>query len=242
MFIWKRKKCKKRLSSLRSVFDQKKGFEIGGPSKLFLSDVFPVYDWVHSVDNCNFRDTTLWEKDFKGAEYRHSARKYGVRYIAEGTALPVEDEKYDFVLSSHCIEHIANPLNALEEWKRILKPGGFVVLVFPDKNFTFDHRRAYTSFEHLLTDYNLGTSEHDLSHLSEILKLHDLRLDPDAGLDFNSFKERSEKNTVNRALHHHVFSQEVMRQCFSCFDLDVVCQEFVPPFHQIIIGKKRDPS
>lgn len=38
----------------------------------------------------------------------------------------------DFVASSHCLEHLANPVNALARWLEVLKPGGFAVVSVPD--------------------------------------------------------------------------------------------------------------
>ncbi|PYL73305.1 MAG: hypothetical protein DMF22_01865 [Verrucomicrobia bacterium] len=32
--------------------------------------------------------------------------------------------KYDFLLASHCLEHMANPLCAFQEWLRVLKKKG----------------------------------------------------------------------------------------------------------------------
>ena len=36
----------------------------------------------------------------------------------------VEDNSFDFVHSSHCLEHMRSPDIALDNWIRILKPGG----------------------------------------------------------------------------------------------------------------------
>lgn len=46
----------------------------------------------------------------------------------------VEDEKFDFVYSSHCLEHIPNVELALENWWRILKPGGHLILLLPERD------------------------------------------------------------------------------------------------------------
>jgi hypothetical protein len=88
---------------------------------------------------------------------------------------------------------------------------GALVLVLPKKSSNFDHRRPFTTFEHLLQDYGNDVFEDDLTHLGEILALHDLSLDPLAG-NFEQFKARSLDNLSNRALHHHVFEPEVVRR------------------------------
>lgn len=43
-------------------------------------------------------------------------------------------ESYDTVHSSHCLEHLFRPAEALGEWWKLVKPGGYLVLVVPDEN------------------------------------------------------------------------------------------------------------
>ncbi len=51
---------------------------------------------------------------------------------------------FDFVLASHLIEHIPNPIGWFEQVAEILRPGGIASLVVPDKRFCFDARRDVT--------------------------------------------------------------------------------------------------
>ena len=189
----------------------KDGIEIGGPSQLFKFRL-PLYWKIRNLDCVNFSDQTVWEGSIReGKTFTWLRGKKGCQFISDGTSLPkIESETYDFVLSSNCLEHIANPLKALEEWKRILKSHGALIIVLPNKESNFDHRRPFTPFNHLLEDYNNKTTEQDLTHLDEILELHDLQLDPPAG-DLENFKQRSLNNFKNRTLHHHVFNLETMR-------------------------------
>lgn len=39
--------------------------------------------------------------------------------------------QYDYIFSSHCLEHVVNPIAALEHWKTRLKPGGVLFLYLP---------------------------------------------------------------------------------------------------------------
>ena len=124
-----------------------------------------------------------------------------------------KDKKYDFVLSSNNLEHIANPLKALKEFSRIVKPDGTILVLVPEKTETFDHNRDYTTFEHLLEDYKSDTGEDDLSHLPDIIEKHDYSLDPECG-GKQKFIERAKKNLENRCLHHHVFEEETLRKSY----------------------------
>ena len=40
----------------------------------------------------------------------------------------------DFVFSSHLLEHLVDPITALREWWRILRPGGYMVLYLPHED------------------------------------------------------------------------------------------------------------
>lgn len=46
----------------------------------------------------------------------------------------VSDASYDWVYSSHCLEHLLHPEIALHNWWRILKPGGTLILYVPHRN------------------------------------------------------------------------------------------------------------
>lgn len=46
----------------------------------------------------------------------------------------VKDETYDFIHSSHCLEHVRDPKETLGNWIRICKPTGHLVLVVPDED------------------------------------------------------------------------------------------------------------
>jgi SAM-dependent methyltransferase len=46
----------------------------------------------------------------------------------------VPDCSFDFVHSSHCLEHLHDPCVALENWLRVLKPGGYLIVMIPDED------------------------------------------------------------------------------------------------------------
>ncbi len=81
----------------------------------------------------------------------------------------VDSESLDFVVASHILEHLANPLRILVDIYRVLKPGGVVLILLPDRRKTFDHGRDPTSLEHIAHDFEVGMLEVDDEHLLDFI-------------------------------------------------------------------------
>lgn len=88
-------------------------------------------------------------------------------YYGHACLLPFHNRSLDYVVASHVLEHVANPVAALAEWLRVLKPGGLIYLVVPDRRQTWDHTRPLTSVDHLLDDYARGTTACDPTHIDD---------------------------------------------------------------------------
>lgn len=235
---------RERVRNFRSVtrlFRNKYGIEIGGPSRMFsYKGLIPVYMVIKKLDGCNYSAQTIWEKT-KSSEsnLKYSCLKEGSQYISDATDLSqLPDAKYDFIISSNCLEHIANPFKAIQEWLRVIKKDGLILLVLPDKDFCFDRNRPVTKFSHLLSDFENDTPENDLTHLDEILSLHDIIMDKQAGT-LEQFKARSMNNIENRALHHHVFDLELLCEIYNYFNLKIL-KTYKKGQDYIILGKKND--
>jgi predicted SAM-dependent methyltransferase len=84
------------------------------------------------------------------------------------TLCTIEDAQYDFVIASHVVEHCRNPIGAIENMLRVLRPDGTIFLAIPDKRFTFDAPRPITPYEHIARDYMEGPESSDLEHYQEI--------------------------------------------------------------------------
>lgn len=79
----------------------------------------------------------------------------------DGIKLPFEDESHDYVYSSHVLEHTPHPIPVLIEWFRVLKTGGYMVIVVPHQylyekklkkpsNWNTDHKRFYLPWNLLM--------------------------------------------------------------------------------------------
>jgi ubiquinone/menaquinone biosynthesis C-methylase UbiE len=66
----------------------------------------------------------------------------------------VADQTFDFIFSSHCLEHMRDPYEALSNWIRVVRPGGYLVISVPDEDlyeqgvwpstFNSDHKFSFT--------------------------------------------------------------------------------------------------
>jgi SAM-dependent methyltransferase len=78
------------------------------------------------------------------------------------------DGSLDFVIANHVVEHIEDPVGALENLVRVLRPGGVLFLALPDARHTFDvSRERTTTIEHLLRDHDQGPEISRAEHYHE---------------------------------------------------------------------------
>lgn len=57
---------------------------------------------------------------------------YGqIDYVSEITAIPVEAGSFDVVICTEVLEHVPDPIGAVREMGRVLKPGGTLLLTAP---------------------------------------------------------------------------------------------------------------
>jgi SAM-dependent methyltransferase len=222
-----------------------RGLEIGGPSQFFQPrGEFPIYSVAQNIDNVNYSLRTFWEGQLQeGRNFKYKGDKSpGHQFIREASDLSnVTASTYDFVASSHTLEHCANPIKALNEWRRVLRVDGWLVLVIPHRLATFDHRRGVTRFEHLLEDYRADVTEDDTTHFAEILQKHDLARDS-AQKSREAFEQWIRGNAANRGAHHHVFDPLLAITLVDYMGFEVVIAEIMLPHHIFIVAQKSDKS
>jgi SAM-dependent methyltransferase len=205
---------------LYDISVNKKGVEIGGPSDNGLI----IYHFADLIDNIIFSDNTTWT-NYNSKEYNYYNNKVGKVIISDAVDITIiKNEEYDFVFASHVLEHIANPLKAVAEWLRIIKNDGYIIIIVPEKSICFDHRREYSKFSTLLSQYQKNVGEDDLSTLKEILINHDLDKDKPAGT-FVEFTKRSLDNYNNRCLHHYVYNYDLLLEICNYFNCLFIFKE-----------------
>jgi len=70
-------------------------------------------------------------EDYTGLDIAASAARYFHKPFVHGSAtdLPFEDSQFDVIWSVWTLEHVPNPERALQEMRRVVKPGGFLLLI-----------------------------------------------------------------------------------------------------------------
>ena len=140
-------------------------------------------------------------------------------YYGDASDLPFHDSCLDYVASSHLLEHSANPLQSLAEWFRVLKHGGIIYSVIPDRKRIFDHPRPLTEVAHMVEDFRNGTTMGDPTHIDDFVYGVDWKeFSPDSKPE-NYDKERDEfaanyrrklKETGEINIHFHTFESHTM--------------------------------
>lgn len=139
-----------------------RGVDIGGlPDPLGLyGELFPL-----------ITEVAVWDREEGDAQHMAA----------------VADEQYDFVFSSHCLEHLSDPEEALKNWLRILKPGGHMIVNVPDEDlyeqgvfpstYNADHSWTFTIWKNetwSTKSINLLTLLPTLGAQAEILRIEQL--------------------------------------------------------------------
>ncbi len=101
-------------------------------------------------------DFTAEITSFKQEEIKLCGEALPVDIVSPGDRLPLADNSVDFVISSHVIEHFPDPIKALREWHRVVKPGGYLYIVAPHKERTFDKDRPRTTLAELIERHETG--------------------------------------------------------------------------------------
>lgn len=178
-----------------------KGLEIGA-----------LHEHTILPSNCivDYADAISKEEAMKLFPEIDGSKLVDVKYIVnldEQGLSPFADESYDFVILSHVIEHVANPVNVVKELFRVCKKGGLVLIAAPDKEYTFDAKRDLTSFEHLWSEYQNKVKEVTDDHYMDFIKsVHPevLQRSPeDIQIALKGVKERRE--------HAHVWSSDTFK-------------------------------
>ena len=105
------------------------------------------------------------ENEHKQQQMKLCGEVAKVDVVAQGDNLPFADKSFDFVISSHVIEHFYDPMKALLEWERVAKK--YIFIIVPHKERTFDKDRELTTVGDLQARHTeLDKTVHEDKHWS----------------------------------------------------------------------------
>jgi len=87
--------------------------------------------------------------------------------VSDITNIPVEDASFDVVMCTEVFEHIPNPLLAIKEFSRILKPGGTLIITAPFNSLThFSPYHFCSGFNRYFYKINLTNNNFAIKEIS----------------------------------------------------------------------------
>ena len=84
-----------------------------------------------------------------------------VDYVVTGDRLVDSiDERFDYVIASHVVEHTVSLVSFLQDTASLLRPGGALTLAIPDKRYCFDRFRERSSLGRVIDVHRAAPSVH----------------------------------------------------------------------------------
>lgn len=156
--------CHRKLENYSKDIVTKKILEVGAGTA-------PHIDYI----KCNYEEYKILEISEYSKKFIKD--KYGINVdLYDGTKLPYENNKFDRVIISHCLEHIKDPEKFIEELMSKLKKGGFLSVSLPtDPGFMWRlGRKIVKKFVNTKT-YKLNDEEYEylnsIEHVNSIFNL-----------------------------------------------------------------------
>jgi SAM-dependent methyltransferase len=118
------------------------------------------------------------------------------------TLSSIEDDTLDFIIANHMLEHCENPLGAIRNHLRKVRPGGILYYAIPEKTQSFDAARENTSFSHLVEDDLWGPEKSRLRHFWQWVTFVNHTRDPDEAAG-----QVEELMKINYSIHFHVWDE-----------------------------------
>ena len=114
-----------RESELAHLYlDGLRGIEIGGAAHNPFG--------LNTINVDRISHTSLGFEPYALEQVRLCGEVLPVDVVAPGDKLPFADKSYDFVISSHVIEHFFDPIAALKEWARVATKYIFIICPLRD--------------------------------------------------------------------------------------------------------------
>lgn len=150
-----------------------------------------------------------------------NVKKFDVGDGDANTITKYVHEDFDFVFSCHCLEHMNDPELAIQEWWKLVRPGGYLIIIVPDEDlyeqgyfpslFNSDHKSTFTISKH----NSWSTRSYNILDLIKKLNNHYL-------LKINLQDAEYKRSLMNHSLYSRNFAKtglKIVRNLTSIFKL-----------------------
>jgi len=150
--------CHKKLEIFKKKDSYDKVLEIGAGSAPHLKYLTHSYNEYHIAETSNYA-SEVFEKNLNN---KIIFKKY------DGKKLPYENEYFDRIIISHCLEHILSPEEFMFEMMSKLKKGGVLSISLPtDPGFAWRIGRMFIRLFSIKKTYNISGDEYEYINATE---------------------------------------------------------------------------
>jgi SAM-dependent methyltransferase len=138
--------------------------------------------------------------------------------------LALRSGSLDFAVANHLLEHAKDPIGALKELVRAVRPGGVVYASVPDVGNPLDRSRTVTSIEHLVADHERRKErlDEDLAHYREAITSAHPEM---TGATLEGLIR--ERTAMAESIHFHTFDEQSFRWLIGRVADDVEVEQFL---------------
>lgn len=148
--------CHKNLEKINFPKNISKVLEIGAGDS-------PHYEYIkHSFDEYCILETSKFALNINHQNPKVKVLEY------DGVTIPFENNLFDRIIISHCLEHINNPEKFLLQMMNKLKKGGILSISLPtDPGLLFRLGRFYLKIFSIKNKYNISKDDFDYMNATE---------------------------------------------------------------------------
>jgi SAM-dependent methyltransferase len=215
---------------IAGAFIQGTGIEIGALHNPLKVNNAAKVKYVDRISNEELRQHYPELKDLPLVE---------LDIIDNGESLgSIKNNSQDFVIANHFLEHCENPLGAIQNMFRVLKPEGTLYLAIPDKRFTFDVERPISTIEHVRRDFLEGGDWSKEQHFDEWARYVWTHVSGESKTEEQIREAAQFWMEINYSIHFHAWTpkemMEIILECKTLLSLNFEVELFTSGGHEII--------
>ena len=150
--------CHKKLEVFKKKNSYDKILEIGAGSAPHINYLSHSYNEYHIAETSDYASNVFKENSNNKIIFK----KY------DGKKLPYEDEYFDRIIISHCLEHILSPEEFIFEMMSKLKKGGVLSIALPtDPGIAWRLGRLFIKLFSIKKTYNISGDEYEYINATE---------------------------------------------------------------------------